>query len=323
MKKLLKSMSLFLVVAMLGVGLTGCGANKTSSKIKVGIIQNVAVEAMSDIRDGFKQAMADSGLDVEFDEQNAAGDTNLANTIAQNMVSNNVDMIFAIGTFTTQAAMTAVAGKGIPIVFGGVTDPSGAKIVENAENSTKENVTGVSDMADFETIVGFIKNFMPDAKKVGSIYSSKEDNAILASNSLKLELEKRGYIYAPTVFVENNELPIAIDNALKNCDVLVSFGTNATAPAADLIASKAMDAKKIVLGDLKEQVENGYLASAQLSYFEIGKSSGAKAIEIIKGKKAADIKIENGSNGEVYINKTTAQKLGIDISKFKDVMFVE
>ena len=56
--------------------------------------------------------------------------------IANNFVTEKVDMIYAIATSTAQAA--AQSTDKIPVVFSAITDPEAAGIL-------KKNVTGISD----------------------------------------------------------------------------------------------------------------------------------------------------------------------------------
>jgi len=64
------------------------------------------------------------------------------------------------------------------------------------------------------------------------------------------------------------------------------------------------------------------LAVSSLSFSEIGKSAGEKAVKVFNGIKAADISIDNAANSDVIINKATADKLGIDISGFPNATIV-
>ena len=65
--------------------------------------------------DGFKKALEDAGLDVEYDEQNAQNDNSPIQQLLIILVSSGVDLIFANSTPSAQAV--AVATQEIPIVL--------------------------------------------------------------------------------------------------------------------------------------------------------------------------------------------------------------
>lgn len=115
--------------------LSGCGSSKGSSSesnseegkketFKIGITQFVAHPSLDEALKGFQQAIKDKGLNVDYDIQNAQGDQSNTQTIANNFVGDNVDLIFANATPSALAAANAT--KDIPIVFTSVTDPVGA-----------------------------------------------------------------------------------------------------------------------------------------------------------------------------------------------------
>ena len=76
---------------------------------------------------GFQKALEDAGLEVEYNFNTANGDNSANMSIAQKLVSDNVDLIFANSTGSAQAAKSATAD--IPIVFTSVTDAVGAELV--------------------------------------------------------------------------------------------------------------------------------------------------------------------------------------------------
>ena len=52
-----------------------------------------------------------------------------------------------------------------------------------------------------------------------------------------------------------------------------------------------------------------------LDYYELGKRAGQMAIEILKGKKIAEIPFETSKKMTLYVNEDTATALGIDVKR--------
>ena len=75
--------------------------------------------------------------------------------------------------------------KDVPIVLGAVTDPVGANLVADMDKPGG-NITGVSDKTPVATQFELAQELMPEAKSVGILYSSTEDNS-----SIKQQKQKR------------------------------------------------------------------------------------------------------------------------------------
>lgn len=313
-----------LIVIAIIVGCIALFATKKSNdKIQIGIVQNAATDEMLSIIDGFKEVMAESGLDYEIEIQNASGDTNVANSIAKNMLDRNVDLIFSMGTIITQGTVSAIENK-IPVVAAPLSDFVAGGIFVDKDNSSKENVTGVTDVEDLDGIIELIKKVAPEAKKIGMVYSSKEANAVYIYDDLfKNKLKAQGFEPKPVVIAESNEVPLAIDKAMKDCDVFVSFFTPTVSPYNDLIVSKAEEAGVPVIGSTKESVEQGFLGAVTLSYYEVGKTSAEKAIKILNGTSACDIPVENAKGTGIVLNKKAAERFKIDTNQFEGATIVE
>lgn len=116
MKK--KIASIILVIAMV-LSLAACGG--VSDNYTVGICQLVQHTALDAATQGFKDALnAKLGDKVNFDTQNASGDTATCAVICNQFVSSKVDLIMANATPALQAAQTATST--IPVLGTSVTD---------------------------------------------------------------------------------------------------------------------------------------------------------------------------------------------------------
>src|SRR5699024_1552224 len=111
----------------------------------------------------------------------------------QNLVADNNDLILAISTPSALSVAQAAKDTEIPIIFSAVTDPMEAKLVTDYEQPG-ENITGVSDMDpdNFYHAVKAIKDFYPDAKKVGVLYNSGEQNSIQTFDVVQQHMQELG-----------------------------------------------------------------------------------------------------------------------------------
>ena len=181
MKKLLILVSV-LTLMILSCGNSGSGSKSSdgagtgSKKYRIGITQIASHPALDSAREGFKDAFKEAGIDADFDEKNANGETANANLIANNFVSSKEDLIFAIATNAAQPASQAT--NEIPVVFSAITDPQSAGIL-------KDNVTGVSDRMDVKQQIELLLKLNPNIKNLGVIYNSSEQNSKIQVEDLK------------------------------------------------------------------------------------------------------------------------------------------
>ena len=310
MKKLLILMSA-LALMILSCGNSGSrskssdGAGTGSKKYRIGITQIASHPALDSAREGFKDAFKEAGIEADFDEKNANGETANANLIANNFVSSKEDLIFAIATNAAQPA--AQATNDIPVVFAAITDPQSAGIL-------KDNVTGVSDRMDVKQQLELLLKLDSKIKTVGVLYNSSEQNSKVQVEDLKKAANELGINIVEKSIVQANEIPQAADNLVRETDAIYLPTDNLVASVVSLITDKATAAKKIVFGGEAAHVKGGALITQGVSYYEIGKEAGKMAIEILKnGKKPAEIQFKTMPLNEIVVNGNTLKMLGISL----------
>ena len=142
----------------------------------IGICQYAPHPALDAATEGFKDALNELlPGQVEFDEQNAAGDGPTCATIANGFVSAGVDLIMANATGPLQAAATATTD--IPVLGTSVTEYGVALGIDNFSGTVGSNVSGTSDLAPLDQQAAMIQEWFPDAKNVGLLYCSQEPNS--------------------------------------------------------------------------------------------------------------------------------------------------
>ena len=298
------------LLSILTIFILSCGTEETKTnegatkKIKVGITQIVEHPALNKAKQGFKDALKEAGIDVEYDEKNANGEVATANLIANTLVSSKPDLIYTIATTTTQAV--AQATNDIPVVFSAITDPESAGIL-------KENVTGVSDRVNIKQQLELMKKLNPNAKKVGVIFNSSEQNSMVQVNDLKTAASELGMEVVATGVTQASEIPQASETLIGEVDMIYTPTDNLVASLINLITEKAITAKKIVFGAEAAHVEGGALITQGVDYYELGKRAGQMAIEILKGKKPSEIKIETVELNNIVVNERTLNALGISL----------
>ncbi|MGE7114767.1 ABC transporter substrate-binding protein [Lysinibacillus sp. NPDC047702] len=278
---------------------------------KIGITQLVEHPSLNAATEGFKKAIEDSGLKVEFDPQIAQGDNSLSTTIANNLVSANVDLIFANSTPSAQAAATATSD--IPIIFTSVTDAVGAQLIESMEKPGK-NITGTIDLHP-ETIaktVAFLKEL--GAKNVGMVYNAGEQNSVAQIKEVKKVMAEQGLAVKEASAATSAEVKQAAESLIGKVDAFYIITDNTVVNALESVIDVANANKlPLVVGEL-DSVARGGLAAYGFEYFDIGYEAGQMAVKILKGEATpADTPAQYPQNLKLLINKKVADDLGIEI----------
>ena len=153
-----------LMAGAMALTMTACGGSSSGSddsnaasgsdsgsagSYKVGIVQLVQHEALDAATQGFqdklKELVEADGGSVEFDPQNASGESANCTTIVNGFVSEGVDLIMANATAALQAAQAGTSD--IPILGTSVTDYGTALGVSDWTGKTGTNISDSNDVA--------------------------------------------------------------------------------------------------------------------------------------------------------------------------------
>ena len=318
MKKVLSVILALALCISCCVMLTSCGEkpagndDQTATKYKIGICQLVEHVALDAATEGFKQAVIDElGADaVVFNVQNGQGDPATCSTIANQFVSNNVDLIMANATPALQAAAAATAD--IPILGTSVTEYGVALNIKDFSGTVGGNISGTSDLAPLDKQAEMITAWCPNAKTVGLLYCSKEANSQYQVDVVKAELEKKNITVNMYPFTDSNDLAQVCTTAADNCDALYVPTDNTAAENAGII-DNICEPKKIPVIAGEEGICSGCgIATLSISYYDLGYTTGKMAVKILKGEaKIAEMPIEYADKQTPKFNKQNCEALDI------------
>ena len=286
---------------------------------KIGVTQTVSYPDFDADARGFEKALAEAGfkeaIHVIYDRQNAQGNLNHAQAIAQKFLNTKVDLIHCIATPSSQAVMKTV--KSIPVVFSSVTDPVDAGLIPPPNplgTRTGMNITGVSDRWPVSLQFEMVTKFFPRAKKWGTIHNPVDPKSIFYIREMRETAKKLGVeLIEATISSEGETLQAIQFLSEKVLAIHITFDYMAISSFDTIV--KVCNEKKIPLfgGDLK-CVSRGAMAAYGLDYFQIGHSAGRKAVQILKGEKPGDIPWEVGDKLLLMVNEKAAKAQGAVIS---------
>ena len=207
--------------------------------------------------------------------------------------------------------------KDIPIVFSAVTDPVKAGLVPSLKGS-KKPVTGVSDMTPVKQQIELLLK-IKKIKRLGHIYTSSEENAVVLAGVVKQACKELGLEYIETTVSKSAEVKQAVQAIIKRVDALYISTDNTVVSALSSIADVATKNKvPIMSADPSSAEKYPVLAAWGFDYYKMGRATGKIIVEILNGKKAEEIPtrfMTKATDVDLLINLDVAKKLGITIPK--------
>lgn len=329
----MKNKGLMITVAVLVIGLVGYGifqgtrsekaatADSGTKKetYRVGVLQLVSHPALDQIYEGIKEGLAEEGLEegknLKLLFQNGQGDQSKLNTMSQQLVQDKADILVGIATPAAQALDNNVKKKDIPIVLGAITDPEGAGLVAS-NDKPGANITGVSDQPPVGEIIQLAKKLLPDAKKVGMLYSSSEMNSQFQVAEATKKAESLGLEVVNKPVASTNEVAQTVQVLANEVDFVFIPLDNTIANAMETVSQEATKQKLPVFPSVETMVEQGGVATIGVSQKELGVQTGKMAAQIAKGESnPATTPIYTFSKGETIVNRAQAELFGINLDQ--------
>lgn len=290
--KWMKGIAVAAIAAMSMGMLAGCGGNTGNKQgeadgqtYKIGVVQLMQHGALDQANQGMIDGLKDNGFEegknLEIDQQNAQGDQSNLQSISQQFVSNEVDLILAIATPAAQ--VMASATEEIPIVGTAITSYVDAGLVQSDE-APGTNVTGTSDMNPVEAQINLLLQLVPDAKTVGTIYTASEKNSEVQVDILKSVCEAKGLTVEERTISSVNDIQQAAQSLVNEVDVLWLPTDNNVASAMPQVVGVTDEAGLATICGEESMVRAGGTATYGFSYYKLGYNAGVMAAQILKGE---------------------------------------
>lgn len=285
----------------------------------VGISQFAEHGSLDNCKEGFLEGLKEAGLEegvnltVEF--ENAQADTGTAGMISDNFVSKKVDMICAIATPSAMSAYNSCLDTEIPVIYTAVSDPVGAGLA-NEDGSSVGNITGTADKLPVEEQLKMIREMMPDAKKIGILYTTSEANSVSTIEEYKTLAPNYDFEIVETGINTVADVELAAKDLASKVDCISNMTDNTVVSALQTLIAAADEQNIPVFGSEIEQVKSGCLASMGIDYIALGKQTGAMAAKVLKGEtEASEMPYEVCAGASLYVNKAVAEKLNFNLDE--------
>ena len=236
------------------------------------------------VRQGFVE-----GRDIAFDDQHINFDRTLIPQLLTNAAAKKPAMIVAVTTPVAQSSIRVVTDKSIPIVFMSVVDPVVAKIVPSWERGS-ETHTGATLYPDFDASLAFVRQLLPNAKRLGIPYNPGEDNDISNMKEMRAAAPKHGFAIAEVGIDSPNDIAQRLQSLQGKVDAVFVIQSNILQTSLPVIAAATQRMGLPAINTLDTPVrQHQFLAAHALSYERMGANAGRIAARVLKGEKPAAI----------------------------------
>lgn len=304
---------------------------ETDHKIKIGILQPVEHDALAMARQGFVDGLKEKGYfngkNITIDYRNAEGNDASRTTLAKTLVIDN-EINLGIGTGATQSLKAAEdnSGKNKPLLFTAVTDPVAAKLLDNNE-APEGFVTGTSDMNPVAAQVQLIKECLPNATKMGILYSQEEVNSQVQANMAEEEAKNQGLEVEIGTITSTSEIKLVAQRLASSCQAIFLPTDNTIASNMAAVQDATRSSKVLLVAGEEGMLSKGAHITLSIDYYELGKTTSTMAVSLIEGSKQVKdlpVKYMTANECEYVLSSENLEKAEITIpsevvSKCRDI----
>ncbi len=286
--------------------LTGSGL---ADNIKLGVAW-VGKSAMTlRVIKGMSQALKELAPDIQVEYQKELGDkTALAKVVKRFQTGKN-------GMAVLRSSGATFLGKHpptIPAFIGGCNHPVQLGAIRNMD-APEGNITGVTYALSYSVKFETFAKVIPGIKSLLLLHEEGHPSTAIDREGTQAVCKQLHIKYKESVCKTKEDSLAAVQAAKDSIDVII-IGSNALNfdNAAAIVAAAGMTP---VLSYTKRPVKDGVLCGLAADDVKLGYMLGETIVDVlIKGKAIKAVPVKTDPDPQFYINTTTAQKLGIEIS---------
>jgi ABC-type uncharacterized transport system substrate-binding protein len=281
----------------------------------IDLIEYNTVVDVEEAEEGVLGGLRDSGLvegrDYSVRIRNAQGDMATMNSLVDAAISDESDLLITFSTPTLQAAIQR--SHGVPVVFNYVANAVWAG-AGRSDTDHLPNVTGVYVPAAYDEMVALIREVLPQARVLGTLYVPSEVNTVYHRDRFGEAARKAGFEF---VTVAANTSPDVADAALslasRKIDAICQLPGNLTASAFPTIAEAARRSRLPLFGFQTSAAESGAHLVVARDYRDAGVAAARLAVRVMRGESPASIPFEPASETKLIANVKAARAIGLRI----------
>jgi putative ABC transport system substrate-binding protein len=267
------------------------------------------------LKEGLTRLGYYEGKNVTFMVHDTQGDvSNLAEQMAR-IVAAKPDLIVAVSTANTAAAMQATST--VPIIFTFVGDPQHFGFIAGSASS-KNNLTGVRtyDRLLSGKRLEILKEIAPHSERILTVVAANEPMAVASFQSLRDAAQKLAIQIIRRDVTNKEEIEQVLQTLPKgSVDAIYYIPSNLVSAYIDLLITKAREDRLPMIVLQNYMVDKGALVSYGSDARMMGIQAAKLVAKVLRGAKPSEIPIQTTEQLLPAINLTTAKAIGLDIPR--------
>lgn len=263
------------------------------------------------VQEGLRRAGYTAGKNMRWQVLDASGDSTRIAAVVEQVVRERPRVIVALGASVARAA--GAATREVPIVYGAVSDPTAAGLV-NVSDAAPGNVTGVSDALVLARQIDLIRAVAPQARRVGMVYDPQNPDSLAVIKQLQTLLPKVGMTLVDAAASRAADVGPAARSLIEKADVFYSATDRRISAGYPALVRVAEDSRIPLVAGEPDAVALGAVAAIGVSYREIGAQTGLMVARVLKGEAPGQIKPQGLGRLTLHINQQAAERQGATLS---------
>jgi ABC-type uncharacterized transport system substrate-binding protein len=269
-------------------------------------------EAERGILDGLREANLAEGQDYDIKIRNAQGDMATLNSLVDVALGEGADMLLTLSTPTLQAAIERARNR-VPIVFTYVASAVHAGAGRSNEDHLP-NVTGVPVVGAYPQMLSLLRECLPRARRIGTLYVPAEVNMVFNKGLLEEAAREAGLeLVAMGVNTSSEVSDAALALMSKGIDALCQIPGNLTAASFAGIADAARRARAPVFAFQQVQAREGAVVTLARDYYDAGREAALMAARVMRGEPIASMPFQPFSKTKLLINPQAGRAVGLTV----------
>ncbi len=313
-----KKILVWLLVIFFVANVSVAQAQQPTKVPRIGYLTGATLSAMSARIDAFRQGLRElgyvEGKNIVIEWQTAEEKLDRLPALAAELVRLKVDIIVTAGSSPTRAAKEATTT--IPIVMAQDPDPVGSGFVASLAQPGG-NITGLSTLAPELNgkRLEILKEVVPKLSRVAVFGTTTQPGNAQSLKEVELVAKAFGVKLQYIDVLSSKEIATAFRAATKGrADaVLILLPARVFASQRTQIVELAVKSRLPVMYDRSEFVEHGGLMTYGVNFTDIDRRAATYVDKILKGRKPADLPVEQPMKFEFIVNLKAAKQIGLTI----------
>ena len=293
-------------------------AQQSTKVPRIGFLESTSFPTISARVEAFRQGLLDlgyvEGKNIHIEYRWAEGKFDRLPNLASELVSLKVDVIVTGGPTSIPPAKKATAT--IPIVMSFDSDPVGSGFVASLAHPGG-NITGLSSLSP--EISGkqleLLKEIVPKLSRVAVLGTSTRPGHAHALREVEVAAGTLAVQFQYLDVRDPKDIETAFRAAAKGrAEAVLALGSPVFILQRTQVADLAVKNRLPAIYDRREFVEDGGLLSYGVSLIDLHRRSATYVDKILKGRKPADLPVEQPQKFELIINLKAAKQIGLTIS---------